>query len=78
MAILRLKAKGIVHRKYTLGHKLTEKDKYCMISLICRMQNMIQMNFYKTATELHRKQTWLTKGKKRDINWEFEISRYTT
>jgi len=50
-----------------------EKDKYHMISLICRIYNMIQMNLFtkQKQTQRHREQTCGCWGR----DWEFEISR---
>ena len=43
----------------------TEKDKYCVILLICGILKMIQMNLFTKQkwTHRHRKQTWLPEGK---------------
>ena len=46
----------------------TEKDKYYMISLICRILKIIQMNLYtkQKQTHRHRKQTYgYQRGKRR-------------
>ena len=42
----------------------SEKDKYHMISLICRLLKMIQINLFTKQKQTHRlqKQTWLPKG----------------
>ena len=41
------------------GVSQTEKDKYHMLSLICGLYNMIQMNLFpkQKQTQRHRKQT---------------------
>ena len=51
----------------------TEKDKYYMISLICRILKIIQMNLYtkQKQTHRHRKQTYgyqRGKGRGGEIN----------
>ena len=38
-----------------------EKDKYHMISLICGIYNMTQMNLSMKQTDRHRGQMWLPK-----------------
>jgi len=50
-----------------------EKDKYHMISLICRIYNMMQMNLFtkQRQTQRHRGQTCACWGR----DWEFEINR---
>ena len=42
-----------------------EKDKYHMISLICRILNMTQVNFYEAETDSQTQRTnlWLPKGR---------------
>ena len=40
----------------------TEKDKYYLISLLCGILKIIQMNPY-TQTHIHKKQAKLPKGK---------------
>ena len=48
---------------------ISDKDKYHIISHMCNLKKMIQMNLFtkQKQTHRHRKQTWLTKGKvKRD------------
>ena len=58
----------------------TEKDKYHMISLICGIQNMIQMCLFIKQKQTHRrrKQTYgYQRGRGGQINQEFGISRYT-
>ena len=43
----------------------TEKDKYCMISFICGISKMIQMNLCTKQKQSHRQKTnlWLPKAK---------------
>uniref|UniRef100_A0A8D0R4F5 Uncharacterized protein n=1 Tax=Sus scrofa TaxID=9823 RepID=A0A8D0R4F5_PIG len=56
-----------------------EKDKYPMISLICEIQNMAQMNLSTEQKQTHRhgEQTCCCQGRGREsgMAWEFEVSR---
>ena len=56
-----------------------EKDKYHMISLICGIENMTQMNISakQKQTHRHREQTGGCQGEEGggEKDWEFEISR---
>ena len=55
----------------------TEKDKYYMISLLCGILKMKQMNPY-IQTHRHKKQTGYQRGKGlgRGINQDYGINRY--
>ena len=59
----------------------TEKDKYHMILLICRiLKKMVQMNLFTKQRYSHscRKQTYCYQGgKERGISWEVGIDIYT-
>ena len=57
----------------------TEKDRYYMISPICGIQKIIQMNLYtrQKHTHRHRRQTYGSQRGKRggEINQEYGINR---
>ena len=60
----------------------TEKDKYHMISFICKiLKKMIQMNLFTKQKQTHRlrEQTYGYRGEGRGagIDWEFENDTYT-
>ena len=42
----------------------TEKDRYHMISCVCGILKIVQMNLFTKQKHRHRKQTWLPKGKR--------------
>ena len=48
-----------------------EKDKYHMISLICRILNMTQVNFYEAETDSQTQRTnlWLPRGREVAEGW---------
>ena len=59
----------------------TEKDKYHMISLICGIQKIVQVNLLikEKQTHKHRKQTYgYQRGRvEGEINWKYGIYRCT-
>ena len=54
-----------------------EKDKYHMISFICGIQNMTQMNLSmkEKQSHRHREQTCGCQGEGVGMDWKFEVSR---
>ena len=58
-----------------------EKDKYCMISLLCEIWKIVQRNLFteQKQTHRHRKQTYSYRRERGSggINWEYVVNRHT-
>ena len=67
-------------REYYAQQNKSEKDKYCMISFICGMQKIIQINVHIRQKQFHRhgKLTfgYQRRGKKGGTNQGYGINRY--
>ena len=52
-----------------------EKDRYHMISLLCRIYNMIQMKWLTKQKQTYRLVVTKWEGSGRGMDWDFEVSR---
>ena len=56
-------------------NQLSQKDKYCVISLLCAIWNTTQMNLSTKQTHSHREQTCGCQGRVGRMDLEFGVSR---